>query len=248
MYFDMKRHETHLYRKDIEKLEKIKKYLVGKVKLPKLGSYLSLNDEELWIKIVIQFCVMGGTRMIDSLMNDKTKSNEFKKKIGLNKLLLVKNNRQIYIDRVLKEYKATRFHNTQAKKIDNILKNLNVVKKGRIVLLDGLSYTQDFKIVRDKLMYRNPYFKLKSVSDFMIEVGLSHDVIAFDTRVVNILKKHFGLNVGVDKVQGNKAIYESIESALRRACGTISISLAQLDRILFRFSNKNAITFILEDF
>jgi len=86
-------------------------------------------------------------------------------------------------------------------------------------------------------MERNPYFKLKSASDFMIVVGLSHDVIAFDTRVVGILNDYFGLNLNVNRVQGSKTIYESLESALRDACERLGISLAHLDRMLFRFKD-----------
>ena len=249
MDFDMKSYETYLSEEDIDKLEKIKKYLVGKVKLPKLGSYLSLNDKELWIKIVVQFCVMGGTRMIGNLEKDKIRYAEFKKKIDLNNLkLIVEGDRLNYIDNILKDFKATRFHYQQAKKIDNILKNPKVVNKGHILLLDGLSHAHpDFMKVRAELMERNPYFKLKSASDFMIDVGLSHNVIALDTRIVGILKDYFGLNLDVNRVQGNKTIYESIERAIRNACEKLGISLAHLDRMLFRFSGKDTIAFILED-
>lgn len=239
MYFDRKSYKTYLSDEDIEKLQKIKKYLIDKVKLPKLGSYLSLDDKELWMKIVIQFCVMGGTRMIDYLEKDKIRYAEFKKKIDLNNLMsIVEGDRLNYIDNILKDFKATRFHYHQAIKIDNILKNPRVVNNGHIILLDGLSHTPpDFMKVRSELMERNPYFKLKSASDFMIVVGLSHDVIAFDTRVVGILNDYFGLNLNVNRVQGSKTIYESLESALRDACERLGISLAHLDRMLFRFKD-----------
>jgi len=247
MYFDIKSNKTFISKQDIEKLKKLKKYLIRKVNLPKLGYYLSLDDEELWIKIVVQFCVMGGTRMIDNLIENKKEFAKFKDQISLTRLLSIKTGRIGFIAKTLKEFKATRFYNRQAEKIDSIMKNPRVVAGKRIVLLDGLSHKHHGRDVRTKLMRRNPYFKLKSTSDFMIDTGLSDDVIALDTRVVGILKEHFNLNLNLNRVQNNKAIYESIESALRKACGELGISLAQLDRMLFRFSNKNAITFVLED-
>ena len=199
------------------------------------------------MKIVKELCVMGGTRMIDNLMENKKKYTMFKKQISLTNLLSINpNQREKYIAKILKDFKATRFYNQQAEKIVEFLKNSNIIARGHVVLLKGLSHKQPAEYIRNELMRRNTYFKLKSASDFMIEVGLSHDVIAFDTRIVNILKKHFDLNVSVDKVQGNKDIYESIEDALRQSCGVLDISLAQLDRLLFRFNNKNVITFILE--
>jgi len=247
MNIDMKSYITTLSNKDIELLEKIRKYLAHKIKLPNLGFYESLTDEELWFKIVIQFCVMGGTRMIDNL-KDTEKYSEFKKAIELNKLLLIeKKDRLNNIDDILTNFKATRFHPQQAKKLVEILDKPEILHGGRIALLDGLSQAQPFNEVRDKLIARNPHFKLKSASDFMIDVGLSHDVVALDTRIVNILKKYFDLNVGLSKVQGERKVYISIEQALRQACKKISISLAQLDRMFFNYTGKNAISFIIED-
>ncbi len=85
-----------------------------------------------------------------------------------------------------------------------MLNNPNVVKNGRIVLLNGLSHENDYAYIRNELIKRTRYFKLKSASDFMISVGLSHDVIALDTRVIKILRDHFNLNVTQIKFKGMK--------------------------------------------
>jgi thermostable 8-oxoguanine DNA glycosylase len=231
-------------------LKKLKKYLSHKVKLPVLGHYRdrSFDDEDLWMEIVIQFCVMGGARMIERLIKDSLKYSEFQNEIGLSKLLSIKESeRKGYIGNVFKTFKVTRFHSQQAKKITSLFSNSKVIRHRRIVLLDGLSYKQPFNKIRDELIRRNPYFKLKSASDFMIKVGLSHDVIALDTRILGILNDHFGQELKPNKVQGNKRVYELIEEALRKACKRIRIPLAHLDRIVFKFSGKSAIAFILED-
>jgi len=232
--------------KRLERLAKLKKYLSHKAELPILGR--SFKDEDLWIEIVTQFCVMGGTRMIESLMNDSSKYSEFKNEIGLGKLLSFKKSKRIgHIANVLKTFKATRFHPQEAEKINALFSNSKVIRDRRIVLLDGLSYKQPFNKIRDELIRRNPYFKFKSASDFMIKVGLSRDVIALDTRILGVLNDHFGQKLKPNKVQGNKKVYELIEEALRKACKKIRIPLARLDRILFKYSEKRAIAFILED-
>jgi len=248
MKIDMKTYTTILSNEDIELLDKIRKYLAHKANLPNLGYYRELSDEEIWSRIVIQFCVMGGTRNIDNVVKDISKYSEFRKEIGLNRLLsLNRKNRLNYIETILRKSKATRFPSRQAKKLDEILDNPEIIQSGRIVVLVNLSHTQPYNEVRAKLMEKNPHFRLKSASDFMIDVGLSHDVIALDTRVGNILKKHFNLNMDINKVQGNLKVYTSIEQALRQACEKINITLAQLDRMLFKFSGKDAISFIAED-
>jgi len=201
MNIDIKKYNVTLSDNDGKLLHKITKFLVGKVELPKLGHYRSMSDEDIWLKIVIQLCVMGGTRMIDDLINEPSRYSEFKREIELKKLLSIKKSDRLnHIENTLKNFKATRFHQKQAEKLNEILDRPKIVQKGRVVLLEGLSYTQPFDEIRDELMERNPYFKLKSASDFMIEVGLSQDVIALDTRITGILEKHFYLNVVTNKV------------------------------------------------
>ena len=49
--------------------------------LRKLGDYSFFGDENLWLKLVTQFCVVGGAKMIDNLMTDKQKREIFKTEI-----------------------------------------------------------------------------------------------------------------------------------------------------------------------
>lgn len=257
MEINVNNYKTTLSDRDIRLLKKIKKCYEKfygnldpksrskELELRELGDYSFLGDEDLWLKLVTQFCVVGGARMIDNLKANK-KWEKFKTEISLNRLLSIAKDRQKYIAQILKKYKATRFYNKQGTKIDELLNNPNVVKNGRIVLLNGLSHENDYAYIRNELIKRTRYFKLKSASDFMISVGLSHDVIALDTRVIRILKEYFGLNINADKVQGNEKIYLSIENALRDGCRKIDFSLALLDRMLFRFSGESAISFILK--
>jgi thermostable 8-oxoguanine DNA glycosylase len=99
--------------------------------------------------------------------------------------------------------------------------------------------------VRDVLMERCPIFRMKSASDFMINAGLSHDVIALDVRVVGVLQRYLGYNLAPGNVQSRRRVYLSVEDALRGACERSSHSLAHLDRVLFKFSAMSALEFAL---
>ena len=94
---------------------------------------------------------------------------------------------------------------------------------------------------------RNRYVNLKSASDFMISVGLSHNVIALDTRVVGFLRKYFNYNVEAGYIQGNRGYYFSLEAALREFCQEKGISLALLDRVIFNFSGLNLLGFLIDN-
>ena len=91
------------------------------------------------------------------------------------------------------------------------------------------------------------HLTMKSASEYMIETGLSLYVIALSTPTTEILNEHFGLHVDPYKLQENRYMYESVEDALRRGCNQIGIPLAYFDRMLFHFTGKDAISFILED-
>ncbi|MBS3776160.1 MAG: hypothetical protein KGY70_13280, partial [Bacteroidales bacterium] len=65
--------------------------------------------------------------------------------------------------------------------------------------------------------------------------------------IADVLRENFGLEVERHKLQDTKYIYESVEDGLRRGCEQIGIPLAYLDRMIYHFSQKDAISFILED-
>lgn len=247
MHFDSITSRTILSDSDISAIAKINQYLGNKVSVPKLALYSSLTKEELWQTIVEQYCVMGNASKLDNLRDNPADYQDFRAKLKL-KILLSPNVDPVqHITETLKVYKATRFHNKQAGRIAELLTIRTVIFMGKFVLLNDLSHDRPREIIRNQLLKRNPLFGMKSVSDFMIDIGLSHDVIALDSRIIGIFQNHFQFNVKVARVQRNKKIYLSVEEALRRACSKLGFKLAHLDRMLFRFSNKDAVSFILED-
>jgi len=204
-----------------------------------------MKSEDIWEEILIQFCVMGSARPIEKLQVDTERYNDFLEKLSIETLSKITSNRKEYIAKQLREHKATRFHNKNAERINNCLENEEIIRDDKTVFLEDLKN----RIIgedqmRDVLLKKLSSFKIKSISDFMITIGASRGFIAFDTRVVGLLNKYFGLNMKLEKIQSNEILYKKLEGRLRDVCRELGIELSLLDRMLFRFNS--AIEYILE--
>lgn len=73
----------------------------------------------------------------------------------------------------------------------------------------------DEDTMRDILLEKLPFFRMKSISDFMITIGAARGFIAVYTRVVGLFNKHFELNIELDDVQYDEVLYKAIERRLR---------------------------------
>jgi thermostable 8-oxoguanine DNA glycosylase len=215
------------------------------VEVESLGQYCTMTPDKLWMRLVVQVCVMGSANHIERLQSNARLHDEFEYAVSLN---LVSHQRDpvSYLAENFRKFSATRFPKKGAKYLVSVLQSPTVFQNGKISLFEGLSHEANATQVRDELIKRCPIFRLKSASDFMISVGLSHDVIALDTRVVGTLQKYLSYNMTPARVQSHRRLYFSLEAALREFCQEQSISLALLDRILFRFSNMRAIELIVK--
>lgn len=219
--------------------------LVPHTKTPKLGRWKALSNEELWSHIVSQVCVMGSARPMEKLKQSSSRL-EFDAALSLKSISnIMQEDKSIYIEDQLKRFKATRFYNKAACRLAEATTNLKIVEGTRLVLLNDLPHGDDYA-VREELIKRSiGLFKLKSVSDLMIALGLSHDVIALDQRVVGVLNACLGYNWKAPRLQNNRSIYLSVEDCLRDVCKDASISLGSLDRMLFNFAGLTAIEYIM---
>lgn len=238
--------QTQLSDDDLAKLGRIVALFGPFVELELIARYRTMPPDELWLVLVEEVCAMGGARNIERFQKDKAEEyEEFKKAVSLESL-----SRQQdlvgYLSSKLRDSSVTRFYNKGAEKIASMLKSPEVFQGDKLVLLRGLSHEGDAIQTRDELIRRNPIFRLKGTSDFMISIGLSHDVIALDTRVVGVFQKHFGYNVSPGRIQSNRDLYLSLEATLREFCREQGVSLALLDRLLFKFSVLNAIELVVK--
>jgi thermostable 8-oxoguanine DNA glycosylase len=248
MYLDSTSNHTVLSANDIEKLKKIAKYLINRITPPQWGLYAEMSENDLFINLILQYCKVGGADMLESLKAETEKFNAFKDQLDLKRLASMKKDARPFVAMVLKEFKATKFYNKQAERIVSLLMNSWVVDRNHLILLNDIDPdTMGSQDIRNKLIALKTHLTMKSASEYMIETGLSIDVIALSTQTAKILNGHFGLHVDPYKLQENRYIYESVEDGLRQGCNQIGIPLAYLDRMLFYFSEKDAISFILED-
>lgn len=213
-----------------------------KREMPGIGAYKRMTDSDIWWHLVVQICVRGSAKHMDSLAADPEKFDLAKQEIALDR---VTQNGRSFLRQILNRYGMTRFQTRAADAIFDLSRNPKVVKDSRITLLDGLQSIKSVHEQRSELMRRCAVFRLKSASDFMITVGLTDDVIALDVRVVGALNRCLDLELKAGRIQGSRAIYESIEDALRKVCQKAGYPLAVLDRTIFQFTSVNAVDFIL---
>lgn len=211
---------------------------------PPLGEWKKLTDEALWSHIVSQVCVMGSARPMEKL-RDRGQRAAFDAALSL-KTLASKPNKRAYIEGQLAKFKATRFKNKAAHRLTAAAATPSIVKSTRVVLFADLP-RGGADVIREELLRRSAtLFKRKSVSDLMISVGLSHDVIALDQRVVGLLNARLGYNRKFSSLQASRSIYLSVEECLRGLSKEAKITLGTLDRMLFNFAGLTAVQYLME--
>jgi len=220
--------------------------LFGKlVEVEPIGEYRTMTPNQVWLTLVGEVCVRGSARHMERLRSDPSLRAEFEGAVSL-KAMNHERNVVSYLTNTFRDFSATRFPKRGAEYLATLLQFPAVFHKDKLVLFNQLSHKASAVQTRDELIKRCPIFRLKSASDFMISVGLSHDVIALDTRVVGTLQKHLSYNLTPARIQSQRGLYLSLEVALRNFCNEQNISLALLDRILFKFSNMGAIDLIVK--
>ncbi|KAK42464.1 hypothetical protein BG60_35830 [Caballeronia zhejiangensis] len=212
--------------------------------MPKIGAWQDMTSDALWARLVSQVCVMGSARGMESLQENPKSLAAFQADTSLRAV-----ERHKYevnsLEYVLRGYGATRFPAKAASTLLALRSNKQVVRGRRVVLLDGIDAFYGAQDIRNELMRRCTLFGMKSASDFMIECGLADDVVALDTRLVSVFSKHFGYNLKASQLQSNPQAYRSVEEALERFCKQESVTLAELDRLLFKFSSISVIAHLL---
>ncbi|MBS3771868.1 MAG: response regulator [Bacteroidales bacterium] len=239
--------DQHLSEEAIQKILKITKYLIHRISMPELGLYNTLTGDALWIKLVMLFCITEEEELPRHLTNKEAEFNRFKESLSLDVLLSKDKERENYISRVLREFHVTRFPDIQASQINGLMDNPMVIDDGSFVLLNEMDHTaMEAREIRNHLVYRAPSFNFRTASEYMIDTGLSVDVMGMDMRIIGILRNHLRLKVNGNKLEKNREVYEFVEHNMRHACERAGIPLAYLHKML-KFSQKDSISLILND-
>ena len=221
---------------------------------------LKENPDEFWVRYLVgQFCVMRSVRPWEKLVNGSN-WEAFCKKMCLSELV-GQHELFEYLTNVFEEFKPTIYWKKAADRIARFVKNTDVVTNGKLILFDGLEgLDEDDR--RSKLLERTRhFFKTKSISDLMIEIGMARDFIAFDTRIVGFLIDYLKLRLEPDvlgateeekrakliaKIQSDEVLYKKMERELLEICNDIGIPLGLLDRILFNSIKMSALQYVFK--
>ena len=236
---------TSLDNADRELLGRIVRCFGQFVEVEPLARYRTMTLDDVWLALVGQVCVMGSAGHMERLQNNDAMREKFKDAISL-QVVGLQHDPVSYLEETLRYFSVTRFPKRSAERIVSVVQSPGVFQGNNLILFEGLSHEGSAIQTRDEIIKRCPTFRLKSASDFMISVGLSHDVIALDTRVVGILQKYLGYNLTPQRIQSDRRLYFSLEAALREFCREQAVSLALLDRLLFRFSNLGAVELVVK--
>jgi hypothetical protein len=207
-----------------------------------------VDDEKIWQGLIGQILVRGGARPLESLTCERKR--ELQEQTRLSKLLGEPDPYSFLKNLLAVSPRPTRFPKKAAKAIVELLNNDKVVNRNecRIVLLDGIDKQRQSPQEIRRLLMQRTGFGPKSVSDLMIVLGISHDVIAFDTRIVNTLVK-WGVFSDWEGdrlkniVQECEPIYTALEAEIRKVlaefpsmncCDIKHMCLAFFDRVIFR--------------
>jgi hypothetical protein len=207
-----------------------------------------VDDEKIWQGLIGQILVRGGARPLESLPSERKR--ELQEQTRLSKLLGEPDPYSFLKNLLAKCPRPTRFPERAAEAIVELLSNDKVVNRNecRIVLLDGIDKQRQSPQEIRRLLMQRTGFGPKPVSDLMIVLGISHDVIAFDTRIVNTLVK-WGVFSDWERdrlkniVQECEPIYTALEAEIRKVlaefpsmncCDIKHMCLAFFDRVIFR--------------
>ncbi|MFW5944408.1 MAG: response regulator [Bacteroidota bacterium] len=239
--------DQHLSEEAVQKILKISKYLVHRISMPELGLYNTLTKEELWVQLALKFCIAEEEDFPRYLKQHEAEFNRFKDTLSLKNLLSENKTRENYISRMLREFHVTRFPEIQATQINGLLNNSMVIDNGSFILLNEIDHeAMDAREIRNHLIYRAPSLNFRTASEYMIDTGLSVDVIGLDAKTISLLQKQLRLRLNDHNPEKNRERYESLEDTLRNACERIGIPLGYLHKML-KFSRKDSISFILND-
>jgi thermostable 8-oxoguanine DNA glycosylase len=225
-----------LTRENERVLDLVVRSLAALTSVEPIGTYKAASAADVWWRLVGQVCVMGSAKFWDQAKQKPEVRTELSFSSTSDARGLKKR-----ISQTLSKHNATRFPNRAAEHLVKLRLNDQIFRNNKITLFSGLTHAEPRDKVRNVLLERCSVFKLKSASDFMISVGLSEDVVALDSRILGFFKKYGKLDKTASSIQSNPNAYLAVERALRAFCAERGITLALLDRMLYRYTNESVV-------
>ena len=208
----------------------------SKTIFPKQDAWKQWNVDEAWLRFVSQVAVVGNSDSEKKIRNNPN----IRALLEVNFLKSVEDTLLLsqIINKALK-YAGVRYvsNNPTSRKSDACMRNfifLTKTEESPVTYLKKISQiNNEYQRIR-QVMTDFSYIKSKGSRDFLITAGLAKQVIALDSRLTKIFK-NVGIIINDDYKSSEKAYRELELFILINICQPLSISGAELDRVLYQF-------------
>jgi hypothetical protein len=222
-----------LNQQTVEKLQKIVAEHRDAIKLPQIGQWESMSDNDIWLAIVEQVGVVGNSAPAERMMKNLRAREKWYEAIA--KMKPAQRRKEIH--KVLNSF-GIRYVSEdpeKCRKTNALLKNLALVESygGPKAYIERISRIPDEHLRVSSVIEDMSYIENKGARDFLTGLGLIENAIAFDVRIKNVLVScgaKLPENLGTDK-----AVYKALESELiEKVCKPCGVPGAVLDRVLYQ--------------
>ena len=226
----------------------IKKKYFSTTKIPEKHNWRKRTNNELWLQLIKQVMVVGSSASAKRFDDNK----KVQKEASFARLKNIKNktNLEKAINHILRST-GTRFASaniSKCRKTQALVHNFKILEKysgGLKGLLRKLSKFGGSDVDIRRIRYLMKIFKFiqsKSARDYLMEVGLVRNAVAFDVRIQNIFKRE-GIKF-LRGLQTNQKLYDVTEAAvLAGVCKPAGLLGVEFDRLLVQNYREIMISF-----
>lgn len=226
----------------LSRFRTIKDRFFWRTDVPLPDCWLSMDDEQLWMNMVVQVMVVGGSGSVDNRFLNRV---DLRQRIAYSTLVEIasEDERKRAINSALRDAKIRYASSDLAKchKTKAIAENFHVIRSAggpEAFVQEAARLPTEYDQI-EYVMEHLAYFKSKGARDFLMSHGLVRQALAFDTRVLKVLRE---LGVNLDgRVRTHEVVYRSEEArVLRDICSPLGLSGVEFDRMIYQ--NQKAIS------
>jgi hypothetical protein len=219
----------------VASLVQLVKEFLPRTVIPAANRWRQLSDDALWKHVVSQVAVVGGSASHARLTASSViqEAMRFERLQGLTEI-----NRRRIINESLRDagvryasQDVEKCRKTDALEFD--FQRLKAFAGGPRGYFASLADRPDDDARVEQVTRDMRYIKLKGARDLLAELGVVSNVLAFDVRLVNILRA-VGIEVPADVTTDASRYREFQDSLLLAVCQPIGITGVALDRVLYQ--------------
>jgi thermostable 8-oxoguanine DNA glycosylase len=207
-----------------------------KTSFPKKDNWKELDNRGLWLRLVGQVMVVGGSAGEERFMMNA----KLKRLVDYNVLMkLTDPERRNAINYVMRTAGVRYASNTIEKcnKTCALIHNFKFISELKGGFKEMIKHLAGMKDEMDRVNYliKNlKYIKNKSARDFLMGLGMNRGTLAIDIRIQNIFK-HVGIPFPTAEEVARKSVYLPIErQIIDSVCTPLKIEAMKFDRILYQ--------------